>query len=275
MGRLAVFLSVRNRLAITKRCIEYLFKNTRREIDLFVFDNCTGTRIPDHFNYFCRLYEQGKLQKYVANTITSTYNAFSKAMSFNEFGLFIENHPDKFSYDWLVCLDNDMILIQEKWDDIIGTMFEEVDKKEPNNTIQIITQYPGGCSGTDYNLDKFKIRVGVNSGSGFWNIRPDFFTKVGLLESEPLIGINKRHDLELWPKLNAYTKGQPYVIAIDQPMALHIAYHDGKDLSICKATRNNPAMNVDFELFDNLIETMNDTEFNEFIMKDADVSRRW
>lgn len=274
MKPIAVFITVRNRLAITKKCIESLYLNTNRPIHLFVFDNCMSTRLDEHFIYFCNLYKVGRLQKYVVNTVTSTYNAFSKAMSFNEFGLFIESHPNKNEYEWLLCLDNDMIIIQKGWDDYIASMFNEVDKHE-GNTIQIVTQYPGGVSGSDHMFGNIKVRVGVNGGSGFWNIRPDFFSKVGLLEPEPLLGISKRHDIHYWEKLNKFSRGQPYTVAIDLPLALHVAYCNGMDLSVCKAIRNDHASNVDFESFDALVEGLQYDDFLEWIKRDEDVFRRW
>jgi len=61
MKPILVFLTVRNRLEITKKCVEALYKYTSRPVHLFVFDNLTQTRVDDHFNYFCDLYKQGKI----------------------------------------------------------------------------------------------------------------------------------------------------------------------------------------------------------------------
>lgn len=277
MGTIAVFMTVRNRLSLSEKCIEALYKNTSSDIHLFVFDNCTTHNIDGHFTYFSYLYKQGKLQKYVVNTLISTFNAFSKAMSFNEFGVYIESLPDKSIYDFLLCLDNDMILVEKDWDLIIKEAMEATSKKIP--TLEIWAQYPGGCSGHDYTIpikgQDTTIRLGINSGSGFWCIKPDFFSRVGLIEPELLVGINKRHDIELWSKLNELHKGKPYVCAIKIPMALHFSYFNGKDLSICKPTRNDPSKEIIHHDVEKLVNSMSYEEFIEFIKKDEELFSQW
>ena len=277
MKPILVFLTVRNRLEITKKCVEALYKYTSRPVHLFVFDNLTQTRVDDHFNYFCDLYKQGKIKKYVVNTTESTCNCFSKATSWNEMGLFVETHPNKEMYDWILCIDNDMIIIEPGWDDIIKETMEVVEKKVPD--IMIYTQAPGGVSGTEITIPikgkDVSARIGVNGGSGFWNVPTDFFSKIGLLELEPLVNINKRHDLNLWEKLNEWSNGTPYTFAINLPLALHTGYYNGQDLSICKKTRNNPSLNIDFEEFDTIVGNMNFEEFITWIKKDQEVFRKW
>ena len=43
-----------------------------------------------------------------------------------------------------------------------------------------------------------KIAIGKLGGSGFWNVKTDFFKKVGYLDIKMLIGQNKRHDQNSW-----------------------------------------------------------------------------
>ena len=87
---------------------------------------------------------------------------------------FLETHPNRDMYDFVTCLDNDMILIEDGWDLIIQEAMELAEKQVPS--IKLIGQYVGGCSGRDEVIKlrgkETKVRVGVNSGSGLWNFRP-------------------------------------------------------------------------------------------------------
>ena len=53
-----IFMSVRNRLGITKKCIEALKKHSKLPHQIYVYDNETNYRLRDHFDYFADLYER-------------------------------------------------------------------------------------------------------------------------------------------------------------------------------------------------------------------------
>ena len=54
-----IFLTVRNRLAITKKCIHALKVHSKIPHVLYVYDNATNHLIENHFSYFCRMYMKG------------------------------------------------------------------------------------------------------------------------------------------------------------------------------------------------------------------------
>jgi hypothetical protein len=47
-----IFISVRNRLAITKKCIESLILHSEIPHRIYVYDNATNYRLEDHFLFF-------------------------------------------------------------------------------------------------------------------------------------------------------------------------------------------------------------------------------
>jgi hypothetical protein len=277
MKPIAIHLSCRDRYAVTQKCIESLLKKTRRPVHLFVYDNVTTYRTKEQWEYFRSLYEDGKICKYVANTVTSTYGCFGKIVSFNDFGFYIAAHPNPNAYEMIVCLDNDMIAVEDGWDDLVVAARTELNKG-PNH-IEIIGQYPGGTSGYEteivLNGKKYRSRIGIQGGSGFWCMQPDFFDKVGFLDPKDFVGVGKGHDTSLWKKLSDFTGGKPYTYVIDHPMFLHFSYVNGKDLSICRTNRHDPSMIVVHEDVDKFVEAMPYEDFIAFIKKDVDILSKW
>ena len=47
-----IFISVRNRLAITKKCIYALKEHSTIKHQIYVYDNETNYRLKEHFDYF-------------------------------------------------------------------------------------------------------------------------------------------------------------------------------------------------------------------------------
>ena len=82
-----IFMSVRNRLAITKKAIEALILHSEIPHRIFVYDNATNYRLQDHFDFFHELYSRGLIAQITFTTVESTFNAFSKASTSNFFGL--------------------------------------------------------------------------------------------------------------------------------------------------------------------------------------------
>ena len=70
-----IFLSVRNRLAITKKCIEAIERHTELPYHLYVYNNQTNYKVEEHWRYFQTLYEQGRISQVTFNTNESTWNA--------------------------------------------------------------------------------------------------------------------------------------------------------------------------------------------------------
>lgn len=262
MKPIAVMITVRNRLALTKKCIQTLYKSTRRPIHLFVYDNCTSYKIKEHFDYFSELYETGVLQKYVVNTFESTYNAFSKVVAFNEFGRTILENPIANRYEFLVLLDNDMMMVKDNWDDIIIDMWRGIDSEEElRDMIHIVTQWPNGCTSAqtgEFHIgdENYKLQLGYTSGSCFWCFRDSFFKKVGFLNPNNVVGQNKKHDQLYWHKMRAINNHKPYILAVEEDLV--VTYDNYKDinLSICDPSQFDPQKEITFKEVDDTIDKM-------------------
>lgn len=277
MKPIAIFLSVRNRLAVTKKCIEALYKYTTCPFHLYVYDNCTTYKVAEHFKYFGDLYVENKITKYTVNTLESTYYAFSKAVAFNDFGHTIQQNPIKNRYDYYVCLDNDIIIRKEGWNDVFKDLWKAVACTEELDSIRVLAQFPGGTTvhqkGT---IDDYKVNLGFASGSGFWAIRSDFFDTIGFLNLAELVGHNKKHDQLYWKKMRAYNSNAPYVLAVEELLAVHFDnYKDYNSLSICLPTQDDPSMTVVHEDVEEEIAAMTFEDFEILLNDNVDRLRIW
>ena len=78
-------------------------------------------------------------------------------------------------------MDND-IIVTPKWDLKVRAAWEYITRKKMKN-IKIISQRPGGIK--NVSKDPHTIAgdmtgvVGQLGGSGFWSVRPNFFSDVG------------------------------------------------------------------------------------------------
>ena len=97
-------MTCRNRLAVTCKAITALKKHSVLPHQLFVYDNLTSYKVPEHFLYWAMLYEKGLITQVTFNTKESTFGAFSKATACNMFGLQHESDPQKDKYDFLVFI---------------------------------------------------------------------------------------------------------------------------------------------------------------------------
>ena len=275
-----IFISCRNRIAISTKCITALRKHSTIPHQLYIFDNLSNYKVQEHFMYFCLLYEKGIISQYTMNTEQSTFSAFSKAVSFNQFGYNHEMDPNKDKYDFLVCLDND-IIVTPGWDNIIKKAWDDVKKYKMDN-IKVIGQLPGGIKSKKELHDKFggfKAKTGVYGGSGFWTLRPDFFREIGYLDVKELVGLDKKHDQGYWKKLGKSTNGKDYILGLDVKLAIHTGKISG---SICNTlTRNKkikqrkPKELIKFEEAEKRIDSMNFDQFYEMIKKDKSLMNDW
>jgi hypothetical protein len=95
-----IFLTVRNRLAITKKCIEALKKHSTIRHQLYVYNNQTNHLLEEHFKYFYKLYSRGLVSQVSFTSDDSNFNAFSKASTCNFFGSQHEHDPNKDKYNF-------------------------------------------------------------------------------------------------------------------------------------------------------------------------------
>ncbi len=261
MIKIALF--VRNRLGVTKKCIEALKKFTQIPYKLYVYDNLTDYRIQDHFTYFMKLYEDGDITQITFNTRGSTFNAFSKVVATNQFAKLHMEDPDKDKCEYLLMLDND-IIVMPGWDQKFKIAWENVKLEGRHREIKVITQNPGGVMKRvpHKNVGDIKCEIGQQGGSGFWSVLPNFYGDVGLIPIRQMVGRNKGHDIFYWRLLAQASKGKPYILALNEKMAYHVGHFAG---SICNKLHSGQRT-VKYPEKDKMIEDMNFDKFIETIV---------
>lgn len=263
-----VFLTIRNRLGITKKCIFALFKNTTRPLRVHIYDNLTNFQIREHFEYAYNLYKHKLISSYNFNTEESTFGAFSKAVASNQFGFLHMMDPYKNNYDFLLILDNDVI-VYPGWDNIIFNVWNFIKEKGMDH-IKIVTQYPGGTKSRVGigEIDGFELFEGKFGGSDFWCVKPDFFDEVGFLDIRNLKKKNKGHDIQYWKLLDKASGGRPYTVCVKAKICFNCGAICGSVCNELTRNMNRPAEHIEklisFEEVDKQIESMS---FDEFMNK--------
>lgn len=263
-----IFLSVRNRLAITKKCIHALKAHSVLPHQIYVYDNNTNHLLDRHFSYFYQMYEQGVIDQICFTKDVTTFNAFSKASTCNMFGLQHEQDPNKNNIGFLVFLDND-IIVTPKWDKNLLKAWTYVYQKKMNN-IKVIGQLPGGIkykSKEAYQIaDGLIGHTGKLGGSGLWSVRTNFFNDVGFLDLKLLTGQAKGHDQKYWSKMEHATHGQPYILGLKIKLGIHCGRDAG---SVCNnLTRNiNKPTKHEAIKFAHNEETIDKIPFDKFFEK--------
>jgi len=273
-----IFLTVRNRLAITKKCIHALKAHSRLPHQIYVYDNQTSYLIKEHFEYFCNLYIKNRISQVTFTTNESTFNAFSKASTCNFFGRQHNEDPQKDSYDFLVMLDNDIVVTPD-WDLKLKKAWNHVKKNKLKN-VKVIGQCPGGIRGISkepITIDDMKAIVGKQGGSGLWSIRTNFFKDVGFLPLKQLVGHDKKHDQIYWGLLNTSTGGNPYIMGLKEKLGIHCGQEAG---SVCnRLTSNRGKANrtevIKFEKAEEKISKMTFEEFYKYIVNNNYLVKDW
>lgn len=276
-----IFLSVRNRLAITKMCIEALERHTELPYHLYVYNNQTSYKVKEHWNYFRKLYEEGRVKQVTFNTNESTYNAFSKASTWNAFGMAHEMDPQRKKVDYLLCLDND-IFVLPKWDLRVKTAWEYVKQHNLKN-IKIIGSLPGGTKQRGEPLDivpgKMIGRPSMLGGSGFWSVRPNFFNDVGFLPIKQLVGHNKKHDQLTWKMCHRATNGKPYILGLKPKLAIHVGRFCGSTCNcltrVGNVSEKKKLEAVKFEQQEATIESQTFDQFYQTCLNNDQLLRDW
>lgn len=259
-----IFLTVRNRLEITKKCIHALKLHSKIPHSIYVYDNATNHLIENHFGYFCKIYKEGHIDQICFTTEKSTFNAFSKASTCNFFGQQHEQDPKKNKYEFVVMLDNDIIVTPE-WDLKLRAAWTYVNKNKLTN-IKVIGQRPGGIktiAPEKHNISEGMIgRVGKLGGSGLWSVRSNFFSDVGFLDLSKLVNHDKKHDQMYWRLMDQSTRGKPYIMGLTQKLGIHCGKHTG---SVCNVlTRDKSGNKLEKIKFTDAEEKLSKIPFDEF-----------
>jgi len=225
-----------------------------------------------------KLYSKGLVTQITVNTRESTFNAFSKAVSCNQFGMLHENDPKKDECDFLMFLDND-IIVTPGWDMKLKKAWKDVDILGLKD-VKIIGQLPGGIkhlSKDIYKVSGTKARIGKLGGSGLWSVRTNFFREIGYLDLRHLVGRNKCHDQKYWALCEKKTNGRPYIMGIDHMLGIHAGPVVG---SVCNVlTRNRTSTNlqelIKFDDKEQMIERMEFDDFYKWAYETIGQRRGW
>lgn len=275
-----IFITVRNRLAITVKCIEALKKHSKLPHQIYVYDNESNYLVDEHFMYFYQMYKERKITQITFTTKESTFNAFSKASTCNFFGQQHKMDPNKDKYLFLVMLDNDVI-VTPNWDMKLKKAWKYVNKNKIDHAnIKVIGQLPGGIKNTvrpRIKIDDMEARVGKLGGSGLWSVKTNFFEDIGFLDLKQLINHDKRHDQLYWQKLDLSTSGKPYIMGLNQKLGIHCGKIAG---SVCnRLTRNRGKANktdlIKFKESEREISSMDFDTFFKKIFNDVALLRNW
>ena len=52
-----IMITVKNRLSITKKCVESIERNAVEPYQLYIYENSTNYRLDEHFDYWRKLYK--------------------------------------------------------------------------------------------------------------------------------------------------------------------------------------------------------------------------
>jgi len=275
-----IFISVRNRLGITKKCIEALKKHSKLPHQIYVYDNQSNYRIGEHFSYFSELYQKGEIAQITFTTYASTFNAFSKASTCNFFGLQHEQDPKKDKYEFLLFLDND-IIVTPGWDNKLKMAWNFI-KAKGMKEIRVIGQLPGGIKNVVHNpipVDESKLtgKIGKLGGSGLWSVKTSFFRDVGFLNLQQLVGHDKKHDQTYWGLLEKANNGKPYIMGLNQKLGIHCGRDAGSVCNRLTANKTNKKKEdfIKFPEADKKIESQDFETFYNHIKDNLVLHRDW
>lgn len=259
-----IFLTVRNRLAITKKCIHALKTHSKIPHSIYVYDNASNYLVENHFAYFCKMYMEGYIDQICFTTEKTTFNAFSKASTCNFFGHQHEQDPKKDKYDFLMMIDNDIIVTPE-WDLKLREAWKYVIKNKLKD-VKVIGQLPGGIKSRDGDpikiTEKMFGKIGKLGGSGLWSVKPNFFRDVGFLNLNELVGHDKKHDQLYWRLLEKSTGGRKYIMGLNQKLGIHCGKQAG---SVCNSlTRGVPKERTEKIKFRHAEEKISNLSFDDF-----------
>jgi len=221
------------------------------------------------------LHERGIVSQVTINTKDSTYGAFSKAVASNDFGLHHEMDPRKASYDFLVFLDND-IIVCPGWDEILKNAWEDIRKHGLISTVKIVGQNPGGIKfkkEIPQKIAGFRARLGKFGGSGLWCVQPNFFKDIGFLDMSKFLGIHKRHDQEYWHKLEKVCGGKEYILGLDANIGIHTGKYAGSVCNVLSRTKDEKS--IDFRAQEAEIDKLSFDEFYKKIITDKELVKDW
>ena len=272
-----IAITVRNRLEITKKCLEALIRHTKGDYHLYIYDNLTNYKLENHFALYYSLFSDGIIKQVTFNSKESTFDSFSKVVALNQFGKLHEEDPDKDKFDFLLFMDND-IIVTNGWDEILTQAWSDV-KRLQYYDVKIIGQAPGGIKEKRKCPNKIaggEALLGKFGGSGFWSVRSNFYREIGFLDVSNLKGINKKHDQMYWKKLQKATNSKSYIMGLKKKLCVHCGGMAGSVCNVISQGADDRKMEqIKFKDKDTNIGKMSFSDFYKKIINDKKLSNNW
>jgi len=271
-----VFLTCRNRLQITKMCILALLKHSVDLPHIYVYDNLTDVKLESHFAFWHKLFEKGLIKQVTFTSEQSTFGAFSKVVTSNLFAFQHSQDPYKDKYEFLVLLDNDVI-VTDFWDAILKKAWKDVSRNSLKG-VKVISQLPGGIAERKEIPQKIagvRCDIGKLGGSGLWAVRSDFFEKIGLLQVRNFLGMAKKYDQTYWYLLDRVTSGKPYILGLDHKLGIHCGSLTYSTCNLLTKKKYQMSLLEAEEKTDKYLEGLSFEEFYDAVSSDETLLKEW
>lgn len=220
MSNVKLFVSVRDRLNITKQTINDLH-NGGEPVDIFVFDDRSSTERKELFKYYEESIANGKINMVVANTDSTTGNypwgksvmiaQFAKLMQlYNtpvENGIYgIIDNDQRLSPGWLVTMRQLLEKAEKRWPDRVAVVSPRTEAVHPTVATTVI--------------DNKKVELKYCVGACSWLFRPNFFKKYGLPDLNWKKDSHEGHaGAEDWYYSEIFEKLDHYIVSLKSPIA--------------------------------------------------------
>ena len=271
-----IFLTVRNRLEITKMCILALLKHSQIEHQIYVYDNLTDVKLESHFAFWHKLYEKGLVKQVTFTSKESTFNCFSKVVASNTFAFQHSQDPNKTNCEFLVLLDNDVI-VTPGWDSVLRKAWKDVSKQSLKQ-VKIISQLPGGIMekrAISQKIAGVRCEIGKLGGSGLWSVKNDFFEKVGLLQVKNFMATTKKYDQSYWYLMERTNSGKPYILGLDHKLGIHCGSLTYSTCNILTKNKHQITLQEAEEKTNKYIEGLTFEEFYNAVSTDDTLLKEW
>lgn len=247
--KLYVIIPCRDRLILTKKCIDSIRFNTKlfNEIIIYVFDNNSNLNI-DRLSVFQKLLKENKIQYYSYDTDSTMFNCFGKSVVFQRWIDMMKIQKefrdskklDEGVEQYYMLVDNDFIFGPE-WDSYFITSAKYIN--DYNKQTHFIVKYPSGIPSRKidfsesktlenfFNNRKYKLHFSSNGGSsGMWFMTYDMLLnlKWNYNHFNMTYNVNKRHDTGTWTIIKKEKGRIKYVTALDPPDDERLILHLGK-----------------------------------------------
>jgi hypothetical protein len=257
-------------------CLLALLKHSALEHQIYVYDNLSDIKTEQHFAFWHKLYEKGLIKQITFTTKESTFDCFSKVVASNLFAYQHSQDPNRDKCDFLVLLDNDVIVTQG-WDSLLSSAWKDVSRNSLKG-VKVISQLPGGIAERKEIPQKIagvRCDIGKLGGSGLWSVRSDFFEKIGLLQVRNFLGMAKKYDQTYWYLLDRVTSGKPYILGLAHKLGIHCGSLTYSTCNLLTKKKYQMSLLEAEEKTDKYLEGLSFEEFYDAVSSDETLLKEW